>query len=284
MTDRASCPERTRRRETARATFAATFLSAVLASPLSAQDLDPRPYANVPVDATILITGFSVSRGGVLSDPTRPITDLRATVETASLGMARTFSLFGRTAQAFGVLPYAWAQLSGNVQGVGAETTRAGLSDARLRVSVLVRGAPASTLPEILKAPRRTILGTSVTVAAPAGQYAADKLINLGTHRWGFKPEFAVSQPIRARWLLDVYAGVWLFTANDSFYPGDLLRSQAPLASFQGHLSYNFTPQLWAAFDATYYAGGRTTIQGVANDDLQSNSRVGATLVLPGRG
>jgi hypothetical protein len=90
-----------------------------------------------------------------------------------------------------------------------------------------------------------------------------------------------VSQPIRARWLLDVYAGVWLFTANDSFYPGDLVRSQAPLASFQGHLSYNFTPQMWAAFDATYYAGGRTTIQGVANDDLQSNSRVGATLVLP---
>jgi hypothetical protein len=81
--------------------------------------------------------------------------------------------------------------------------------------------------------------------------------------------------------LLDVYAGVWLFTANDSFYPGDLVRSQAPLASFQGHLGYNVTPQLWAAFDATYYAGGRTTIHGVANGDLQSNSRVGATLVLP---
>jgi hypothetical protein len=104
-----------RRRDAVRVTLAATFLSAVLASPLAAQDLDPRAYANVPVDATILISGFSVSRGGVLSDPTLPITDLRATVETASLGMARTFSLFGRTAQAFGVLPYAWAQLSGNV-------------------------------------------------------------------------------------------------------------------------------------------------------------------------
>jgi hypothetical protein len=195
--------------------------------------------------------------------------------------MARTFSLFGRTGQVFAVLPYSWAQLSGNVSGSAAETTRAGLSDARLRVSVLVRGAPASSLLEILKAPRRTILGTSLTVAAPTGQYSADKLVNLGTHRWGFKPEFAVSQPIRARWLLDAYAGLWLFTANHLFYPGDQVRTQAPLASFQGHLSYNFSPQLWAAFDATYYAGGRTTVQGVESDDRQSNSRVGATVVVP---
>jgi hypothetical protein len=90
-----------------------------------------------------------------------------------------------------------------------------------------------------------------------------------------------VSQPIRQRWLVDLYAGVWFFTGNDSFYPGTLVRTQAPIGTFQSHVSYNFRRQLWAAFDATYYAGGRTTIQGVLNRDRQSNSRVGATLVLP---
>jgi hypothetical protein len=62
---------------------------------------------------------------------------------------------------------------------------------------------------------------------------------------------------------------------------GTLLRTQAPMGAFQTHLSYSFRRQLWAAFNATYYVGGRTTIKGVDNHDQQSNSRVGPTLVLP---
>jgi outer membrane putative beta-barrel porin/alpha-amylase len=247
----------------------------------SAQDLDPRAYANVPVDATLLISGFAVSHGGVLTDPTLPITDINATIEAPSIGAARTFSLFGQTAQVFGVLPYAWAQVSGNVLGDAASISRAGLSDVRLRFSILVRGAPASSVVEIAKAPRRTILGTSLTVVAPTGQFFSDKLINIGTNRWSLKPEFAVSQPIGRQWLLDAYAGLWLFTDNPSFYPGASLRSQAPIGAFQAHVSYNFQPKLWVAFDATYYTGGTTTVDGAHNDDRQSNARVGGTLAFP---
>lgn len=253
----------------------------LLVVPVSAQDLDPRAYANVPVNATFLVSGFSLSNGGAVADPTLPLTGIHATVQTPSLGVAHTFSLFGRTAQAFGALPYSWAQVSGNVFGEAADTTLAGLSDMHVRISVLVRGAPAASVLEILKAPRRTILGTSLTVVAPTGQYFSNRLVNVGTNRWTFKPEFAVSRPIGQKWLLDTYAGLWLFTANNAFYPGTLVRTQAPIAAFQAHVSYNFRRQTWAAFDATYYVGGRTTIQGVENDDRQSNSRVGATLVLP---
>jgi len=253
----------------------------LIATPISAQDLDPRAYANVPVDATLFISGFAVSHGGVLTDPTLPLTDLNATSEAASVGAARTFSLFGRTAQAFGVVPYAWAQVSANVLGDAASVTRAGLSDMRLRFSVLVRGAPAASVREIAKAPRRTILGTSLTVVAPTGQFFSDKLINLGTNRWSLKPEFAVSQPMGERWLFDAYAGLWMFTEDASFYPGDSLRSQAPIGAFQAHVSYNFQPQTWAAFDATYYVGGTTTVDGRLNNDRLANTRIGATLALP---
>jgi len=38
----------------------------LLAAPLSAQDLDPRAYAHVPVNGTFLVTGFSVSHGAVV--------------------------------------------------------------------------------------------------------------------------------------------------------------------------------------------------------------------------
>jgi hypothetical protein len=260
---------------------AGAALGLMLACPASAQDLDPRAYVHVPVDGTFLVGGVGVSRGGVVTDPALPITDIEATVLTPSIGVGRSFSLFGRTAQAFAALPFSWADVSGNALGNAASTYRAGLSDMRLRVSWLVRGAPAASALEIAKAPRRTILGTSLNVIAPAGEYNSDKLINLGTHRWGFRPEFAVSQPIGQRWLLDTYAGVSFFTTNSTFYPGRAAKKQAPIGSLQLHVSYNFQRLLWAALDVTYYAGGRSTIDGVESNDLQSNVRAGGTLALP---
>jgi hypothetical protein len=253
----------------------------LLAAPLAAQDLDPRSYAHAPVNATFLIGGFGLSHGGVVTDPTIPVTDINATIETPSVGIGHSFGLFGKTAQAFAALPYSWAQVSGKVLEEQASISRAGLSDMRLRLSVLLRGAPASTPVQLAKAPRRTIIGASLTVSAPTGQFFPDKLINLGANRWAFKPEFAVSHPVGTRWLLDAYAGLWLFTGNDSFYPGTALRTQAPMGTFQAHISYNFQRQLWAAFDATYYVGGQTTVSGVGKDDRQSNARVGGTLVFP---
>ena len=47
------------------------------------------------------------------------------------------------------------------------------------------------------------------------------------------------------------------------------------MGSFQAHISYNFSRTLWAAFDATYYVGGRTTISGVGKDDRQANAPIG---------
>jgi hypothetical protein len=151
----------------------------------------------------------------------------------------------------------------------------------RLRLSWLVRGAPAASVAELAKAPRRTILGTSLNVVAPAGEYNSDRLINLGTNRWSFRPEFAVSQPVGERWMLDTYAGVSFFTANSAYYPGTTVKTQAPIGSLQLHLSYNFTRQLWAAVDVTYYAGGRSTVEGIEGSDRQSNVRAGLTVAVP---
>ncbi|MGE5360128.1 MAG: transporter [Bacteroidales bacterium] len=259
----------------------ALCLLLLLGAPLCAQDLDPRAYGVVPVNSTFAIGGFTLSHGGVLTDPTLPVTDLTATIETPSLGFGHSFSFFGKTAQAFAVVPYSFAQVSGVAVGEARSVDRAGLSDIRLRMSVLVRGAPAASVLELMKAPRRNVLGVSLSIVAPTGQFFPDRLINVGTNRWAFKPEFAVSHPMGTRWLLDAYAAVWLFGANDSFYPGTRVRTQEPMGAFQGHLSYTVKPKMWAAFDATYYVGGRSTIEGVANDDRQANARVGGTFVFP---
>jgi hypothetical protein len=249
--------------------------------PALAQDLDPRAYARVPIDLTLVLAGFSYLDGGVVTDVTSPIQELHATVETPSLGVGRTFSLFGQTAQAFAALPYSWAQATGLVLGEAASTSRSGFSDLRLRFSVLLSGAPATTVSEFSKVPRQLIVGTSLTVVAPSGQYFPEKLINLGTNRWAFKPELALSYPVGERWLLDLYAGVWLFTDNGSFYPGNATRTQDPLVAFQGHVSYELQPLMWMAIDMTFYAGGLTSVNGVNKGDRQNNMRIGATFLLP---
>jgi hypothetical protein len=248
---------------------------------VSAQDLDPRAYARVPVDATVLIAGFNYTYGSVVLDPTLPIKDLEAKVQSPMLGIARTFSLLGLTSQAFVVLPYSWAQASGKVLGEDSSITRNGFGDTRFRVSVLFLGAPAITVEEFAKTSPQTVLGASLTVTAPTGQFFSDKLINLGTNRWSFKPEIGLSYMLSKQWFIDVYAGVWLFTNNNSFYPGTSIRSQNPLLTFQTHVSYNFNPLMWAAIDFTYYTGGQSSINDIYNDDRQNNSRLGATFNLP---
>jgi hypothetical protein len=257
------------------------FSSILFTSPVPAQELDPRSYARVPVDITFGVVGFSYLVGGVVTDAASPIQDMHATVGTPSLGVSRTFGLFGKTAQAFAAVPYSWARATGLVVGEAASTSRSGLSDPRVRFSVLLSGAPARTVNEFSKTPRQLIFGTSLTVVLPLGQYYPEKVINLGTNRWAFKPEIALSYPVDEHWLLDFYAGVWLFTDNTSFYPGNATRSQDPLAAFQGHVIYEVTPQMWMALDMTFYAGGVTSVNGVNTDDRQNNVRVGGTVLLP---
>ena len=72
-----------------------------------------------------------------------------------------------------------------------------------------------------------------------------------------------------------------LFTTNREFYTGASVRTQAPVVALQSHVSYTLRRQLWAAFDATWYSGGTTTVNGTRKADLQRNSRLGATLSLP---
>jgi len=251
------------------------------AVPASAQDLDPRAYARAPVNSTFAITGFSFSNGSVLTDPTLPAQNVDANISTPSLGVARVFNLFGKTAQALAALPYSWAEVTGEINEQAARTTRSGLSDMRLRLSVLVAGAPAMTLQQLVKEPRKPVVGLSLTATAPTGQYYPDKFINLGTNRWGFKPEVALSYPLGKRWLADLYGAVWLFTANDAFYPGTGIRRQGRVGALQGHISYSFTPTAWIAFDATTYRGGQATVNGTPVGNRLVSSRVGATLAFP---
>lgn len=51
--------------------------------------------------------------------------------------------------------------------------------------------------------------------------------------------------------------------------------------STQGHAIYSFGDGRWGSRDLTFFTGGRSSVDGVANDDRQENWRVGATLAFP---
>ena len=245
-----------------------------------AQELEPRAYSASPIGTNFLVVGIGRSSGDVVFDPTVPITDVHADINAATLGAGRTFNLAGHLLLATVALPYVWGEITGKVFEQAASTIRSGLGDARMKVSVNLRGTPALTPAEFAKAPRLTNVGMSLTVLAPAGQYYPGKLINIGTNRWAFKPEVGLSHPI-GHWFLDAAGGVWLFTANDRFYQGDSTRTQDPLFVFQAHASYNVTRRAWAAVDGTWYGGAAVRVDGGPPTSRQNNARLGATLSVP---
>jgi hypothetical protein len=249
-------------------------------SAASAQELEPRAFSPSPIGTTFVLGGFGKSEGGILFDPALDIDNVQADLWTATTGLGHTFSLLGRQARGLAVLPFAWGTVAGNVGTQAQRQDLAGLADPRFKLSVGLLGAPALTLDEFSRTPRRTAIGAGLTVVPPWGQYSSRQLVNLGYHRWAIKPEFGVSHP-RGRWTVDGSIGVWLFTTNAAYYPGHATKRQEPVIALQGHTSYALPGRAWLAVNGTWFAGGETRVDGVLNPDLQCNTRLGATLSIP---
>jgi hypothetical protein len=245
-----------------------------------AQDLEPKAYSASPVGAAFVVIALTRSTGSVLTDPTLPLTNVDAAINSVPLAAGYTFGLFGKLALVTAAVPYAWGDVSGQVGEDARAVTRSGLADSRVKLSVNLTGNPAMGLREYVKTPKKVIVGSSLTVAAPASQYDGTRLINLGTNRWGFKPEVGVAVP-KGRWDFDVYVGVWLFTDNGDFFPGARTRSQDRVVALQSHVSYTIRPRLWAAVDATWYQGGGASVDAGEPVGAMNNSRLGATLSIP---
>jgi hypothetical protein len=261
-------------------TIAVSLWVVLIAATVTAQDLEPRAYSPSPVGTTFLVAGLGRSTGGIVTDPTLPIDNVDGKLNSATLGLGHSFGILGRQAIVLMAVPYTWGRFTGEVFEVHREITRAGLADPRIKVSVGLIGMPALSPAAFARAPRRTIVGVSLTAVPPIGQYDRTRLINLGTNRWSFKPEIGISYPA-GRWLIDGYVGASLFATNEEFFPGTNVRTQDPVVGVQGHVSYTFPIRAWLAFDATWYQGGRTTINGVRKADLLKNTRLGTVFSIP---
>ncbi len=251
---------------------------------LQAQDLSPRAYLITPVRSNAVTLTWSFYDGGLNFNGTIPITGATGTYSVPIFTYYHSFSFLGRSANFNASLPYGVGTFQGQVFGTNRSIYRSGLLDAGFRISVNLKGGPAMPPKEFVKWKQKTLLGASLKVIAPTGQYNSTKLVNWGINRWAFKPEFGYSERW-GKWILDGYAGVWFYTTNNAFFsmPSPKPQTEAPIGSFEGHLSYDFTKgRLWASLDGNFWFGGVTTLNGIRNlESKQTGSRIGGTFSVP---
>lgn len=257
----------------------AVIALAVVATQAGAGEVEPRAYVNTPVGVNFLLAGYVYSRGGLSTPGSSPISDAELDVHSGILAYARTLDVWGKSGKVDVIVPYSDLSGSAMVSGQRREREISGLNDPRFRFSVNLYGAPALSLEEFASYQQDLIIGVSVQVSAPLGQYDSDKLVNHGQNRWFIKPDIGISKawgPLA----MELSAGVTFFTDNDDYFGGRTFE-QDPLYSYQAHLTYNLGKGVWAALSGTYDYGGRTKTDGVRADDSSSNSRLGVTLALP---
>ncbi|TPG32953.1 transporter [Flavobacterium pectinovorum] len=243
------------------------------------QDLEPRVYANVAKNLNVIAVGYVFMDGNVLTEPSLPIADFTVQSHNVAVNYIRTFGILNKLARVQVSLPYSF--MDGQVTGTNGTIltgSRTGFADMKVRFGINLLGSPALDKSEFRKFEQKTILGVSLVTSIPTGKYYDDKRINIGTNRWGFKPEIGVSKRF-AHVYAEAYGGVWFYTDNNDFLGKKL--QQKTTYSLQAHASYYFKNNMWIGFNTNWFFGGKTITDGVADDSQIDNWRVGGTFSTP---
>lgn len=250
-----------------------------VATAAQAQEIEPRAFSNIPLGVNFLVAGYAHSAGGLATDPALQLENAELRTDSAFVAYVRSIEWRGQSGKVDAVLPYAWLAGEAEFRGEPAERVVSGCGDPRLRLTVNLLGAPALSVAELASYRQDVIVGLSLAVSVPVGQYDAERLVNIGTNRWAIKTELGGSRTVGA-WTLEGALAATLFQDNDDFF-GGRSREQDPVYSLQAGVVYGFGRGVWAALSGTYYTGGRARIDGGEADDLQRNSALGLTLALP---
>ena len=251
------------------------FVLLFLGLPLlcTAQELEPRRWSHLPIGSNFAGAGYAYTQADIAFDPVLRIEDAEVSMHTWAAKYIRTFELFQKSARidlAQGVQNGRW---HGLVNGAPKTVRREGLSDSVLRFAINLYGAPPLESKEFAayraKLERETIVGVALVVQLPTGEYKDDKLINLGTNRYTFRPQLGVVHDW-GNWSIELTGAVYFYTDNKDFFNGNKLEND-PLYTIQTHLVYTFRPGLWAAAGAGFGYGGESTINGEEKDDRKKN-------------
>jgi hypothetical protein len=249
----------------------------------AAQDLEPRRWTYAPIGTNVLGFGYAFTFGDLHLDPALRIEDVDVELHTTVASYNRYFSFLGKTARLDLAVPYQVGDWKGLVNGVKASAHRSGFADPRIRFSLNIVGAPPLEGKEFLKYceenPTRTTVGVALGVTLPLGEYMDDKLINLGSNRFAFRPQVGILHT-QGPWSFELTGSAFLFTDNDDFF-NELRYEQDPLYTLQAHVVRTFDSSLWVSAGMAYGWGGQGTVDGDRKDDERSNLLYGVSLGFP---
>ncbi|HEX8815865.1 MAG TPA: transporter [Terriglobales bacterium] len=242
-----------------------------------AQFTDPHTYDNAPVGTNVLELGYDYARADASLDTFFVIAGARLDLNQGIVDYTRYFGLFHRLIWVKAGVPV--ANLSGSIQGTNIQGSTTGTGDSGYEAAILLKGGPALTADQFETYRPSTTVGVDLAIAAPTGSYNANKILNLGSDRWSFKPEIAVSHPfgLEQKWQIDAYANAYFFTNNTSYRGKEILR-QDPLPGLEAHLSYFLLENLWASIDTRYAFRGETWVSGVNQNDAQKAFILGSEM------
>jgi len=239
-----------------------------------AQFTDPRTYENTPAGINQLELSYAYSHGNSSIDTSLIIGGAKFDLNQGTINFTRYFGFLNRLMWVEAGIPV--AGLSGSISGTTIRGSITGAGDSSYGLAMLLKGGPALSVMQFESYKPTTTLGVSFTFTAPTGLYHPKKILNLGSDRWSFKPEIALSHPFgpEQKWDFEVYANAYFYTDNSSYHGREILRQQ-PLPGIEGHISYSFNDSLWASLDTRYSFRATTFINGVNQGNPQQNFIIG---------
>jgi len=242
-----------------------------------AQFTDPRTYENTPVGTNQLELAYAYAHANSSIDTSLIIAGAKLNLNQGIIDYTRYFGLLHRLMWVEAGVPV--AGLGGSVSGTNIQGSVTGAGDSSYSLGMLLKGGPALSVEQFEHYKPSTTLGVSLAITAPTGLYRPNRILNLGSDRWSFKPEFALSHPFgpEQKWEFDAYANVYFFTDNATYHGIQILRQQ-PLPGIEGHISYSFNDSIWASLDTRYSFRGATFVDGATQNNAQENFILGSEM------
>lgn len=259
------------------------FIALAFTSPGFAEELEPRRWTHLPINTNFLGAGYAYTNADITFDPVLKIESAELDMHTWLAKYIRTFSLLNKTARFSILQAYQEGKWSGLLDGIATSVRRSGWTDTFVRFAVNLFGAPPLQGKEYVayrsSQKVETLVGVALSVQLPTGEYMSEKLLNLGTNRFTFRPQLGFVHT-RGKWSLETTGTVAIYTDNTDFFNGKKLE-QDPLYTINSHLVYTFHPGVWASLSGGYDYGKRSTVDGDIKDDRKENLAWAASFGFP---
>ena len=259
----------------------ACFALAIFFTPgnASAQFNDARAYDNTPIGVSQLELNYTYVRSNASIDPSLAIAGANLNLHQGTIGYTQYFGVFHRLAWIQAAVPL--AGLDGSIAGTSVRGSVSGAGDSSYQFAMLLKGGPALSIAQFENYEPASSLGLSLTITAPTGLYDSNKILNLGSDRWSFKPELAFSHPFGPdqKWEFDAYGNATFYTDNASYHGKEILRQEV-LPGFEAHISHSFNDRIWVSLDTRYSFRATTIVDGVSQNNAQQNFILGSELNL----